>query len=96
MNMLAKIPQPDLWGILTNKYILPSLLLPFKNAFDLYVLHCIQHSAYVSRDITQADISGIIGPENLSMIQTYFNSQFRKYFGLEAVSYTDKNKNDTT
>ena len=96
MNMLAKIPQPDLGGILTNKYMLPSLLLPFKNAFDFYVLPCVHHSASVSRDITQATISGIIGPENLSMIQRDLNSQFRKYFGLEAVSYTDKNKNDTT
>jgi hypothetical protein len=74
MNMLSKIPQPDLWGFLQISICYLLFLLPFKNVFDFYVLPCVHHSASFSSDITKAAISGIIGPENLSMIQKEINS----------------------
>lgn len=96
MNMLAKIPQSsDIGEILTNKYMLPGLFLPFKTAFDCYLLPFVHHSASASRDITRAAISGILGTENMSIIHKEFYFQLQKYLGSEAVSDKDK-KNDTS
>ena len=92
VNMLAQIPQPNLGLNYLNKYALPASLLPLKNVFDSFILPIVHHSASLTSQISTAAITGMMGPENLTLIQNQVNSMIRKFFNLESVSYTNIKK----